>query len=104
MGRLREALVDGRLMSNIVPASAKDRVELEAWEKRSGVNLDYNDTIFGWPPTQIPHSFRIKSRKHDSYLVNTFFMHHSEDGMDVVWFSNPKPDDPIQEYEFAEYP
>ena len=109
MGRLREALVDGRLMSNIAPASEEDRAELEAWEKRSGVNLDDNDTIFGWAPTQIPSTV-FESNPGDVVLFSQYIFHASFGGWDgrrmvnTVWFSNPKPDDPIQEYEFGEYP
>ena len=81
MGRLREALVDGRLLSNIAPASEEDRAELEAWEKRSGVNLDDNDTIFGWAPTQIPSTV-FESNPGDVVLFSQYIFHASFGGWD----------------------
>ena len=98
MGRLKEALVDGRLLSNIAPASEADRIELEAWEKRSGVNLDDNDTIFGYEPSEIPCA-SLDSDPGDVGLFNQCIFHAAFGGRDgrrmvaPTWASAPMKDD-----------
>ena len=109
MGRLKEALVDGRLLSNIAPASEADRIELEAWEKRSGVNLDDNDTIFGWDPSEIPCDY-LESSPGDVVLFSQYIFHAAFGGRDgrrmvsTGWFSKPHLHDAVQEYQWGDRP
>ena len=98
MGRLKEALEDGRLLSNGAPASESDRIELEAWEKRSGVNLDDNNTIFGWDPTGIPSTV-LESDPGDIVVFSQHCFHAAFGGRDgrrmvaATWASAPMKDD-----------
>ena len=98
MGRLKEALEDGRLLSNGAPAAEADRIELEAWEKRSGVNLDANNTIFGWDPTEIPSTV-LESNPGDIVVFSQHCFHAAFGGRDgrrmvaATWASAPMKDD-----------
>ena len=47
MGRLKKAIADGSLISNIAPASDADKKELSDWEEATGIDLDDNNTIYG---------------------------------------------------------
>ena len=54
MGRLKKAIADGSLLSNIAPASEADKKELSDWELKTGVDLNNHGTIYGIEPTTIP--------------------------------------------------
>ena len=98
MGRLKEALVDGRLLSNIAPASESDRRELEAWEKRSGMNTDDNNTIYGYEPTEIPCA-TMETNPGDVGFFNQCIFHAAFGGRDgrrmvaPTWASAPVKED-----------
>ena len=99
MGRLKDALEDGRLLSNIAPASEADRRELDAWGKRSGVNLDDNNTIYGYEPSEIPCA-ALETNPGDVGFFNQCIFHAAFGGRDgrrmvaPTWASAPvKGDD-----------
>ena len=54
MGRLKKAIDEGSLISNIAPASEADKKELSDWEEATGIDLDNNNTIYGTDPLDIP--------------------------------------------------
>ena len=74
MGRLKKALEDGSLLSNIAPASEADRRELEDWEQETGIDLDEDKTIFGTDPLDIP-SAALESDPGDLVFFNQLIFH-----------------------------
>ena len=54
VGRLKKAIDDGSLLSNIAPASEADKKELSDWEEKTDIDLDDHETIYGTDPVTIP--------------------------------------------------
>ena len=98
MGRIKESLKDGSLMSNIAPAGEKGRIELEDWQKYSGIDMDEDNTIFGVDPITIP-SAHMESIPGDVVLFNQCIFHASFGGatgrrmVAMSWASFPSEDE-----------
>ena len=93
----------------IAPASEADRKDLKAWEERAGVNLDDNDTIFGWDPTEPPCAV-LESDPGDIVLFSQYIFHAAFGGWDgrrmvnTVWLTKPALNDSVQEREWGDMP
>ena len=74
MGRLKKAIADGSLISNIAPASDADKKELSDWEGQTGIDLDDNNTIYGTDPLDIP-SAALESDPGDAVFFNQLIFH-----------------------------
>ncbi len=74
MGRLKKAIADGSLISNIAPASDADKKELSDWEEATGIDLDDNKTIYGTDPLDIP-SAALESDPGDAVFFNQLIFH-----------------------------
>ena len=73
-GRLKKAIADGSLISNIAPASDADKKELSDWEEATGIDLDDNNTIYGTDPQAIP-SAALESDPGDVVFFNQLIFH-----------------------------
>ena len=74
MGRLKKAIADGSLLSNIAPASKADEKELSDWEQETGIDLDDDNTIYGIDPLIIP-SAALESDPGDVVFFNQAIFH-----------------------------
>jgi len=98
MGRIKQSLEDGSLMSNIAPAGEKGRIELEDWQKYSGINMDEDKTIFGVDPITIPSAY-MESTPGDVVFFNQCIFHASFGGatgrrmVAMSWASFPSEDE-----------
>ena len=72
MGRIKESLKDGSLMSNIAPAGEKGRMELEDWQEYSGINMEEGNTIFGVDPITIPAANMESDPRDVFFLIHIF--------------------------------
>ena len=85
-------------MSNIAPAGEKGRIELEDWQKYSGINMDEDNTIFGVDPITIP-SADMESTPGDVVFFNQCIFHASFGGstgrrmVAMSWASFPSEDE-----------
>ena len=74
MGRLKKAIADGSLLSNIAPASKADEKELSDWEEETGIDLDDDGTIYGTDPLGIPAA-ALESDPGDVLFFNQLIFH-----------------------------
>ena len=94
MGRIKESLDNGTLMSNVGAAGDNERAEIDEWAKESGINMDKDNTIFGWDPTEIP-STALESNPGDVVLFNQCIFHAAFGGktgrrmVAMTWAADP---------------
>ena len=94
MGRIKESLDKGTLMSNVGAAGENERTELDEWAIESGINMDEDNTIFGWDPTEIP-STALESDPGDVVLFNQCIFHAAFGGktgrrmVAMTWAADP---------------
>ena len=94
MGRIKKSLDDGSLMSNIAPAGEKGRLELEQWQKYSGINMEDGTTIYGVDSLDIPAA-NMESKPGDVVFFDQHCFHAAFGGKDgrrmvaMSWASNP---------------
>ena len=93
MGRIKESLDNGTLMSNIGAAGEKDRKEMEDWAERTGMNLDDGNTVYGVDPLEIP-SAPLESNPGDVAFFHQCIFHASFGGdvrrmVSLTWASSP---------------
>ena len=94
MGRIKKSLDDGSLMSNIAPAGEAGRLELEQWQKYSGINMEDGNTIYGVNSLDIPAA-NMESNPGDVVFFDQHCFHAAFGGRDgrrmvaMSWASNP---------------
>ena len=94
MGRIKKSLDDGSLMSNIAPAGESGRLELEQWQKYSGINMEDGNTIYGVNSLDIPAA-NMESNPGDVVFFDQHCFHAAFGGKDgrrmvaMSWASNP---------------
>ena len=95
MGRLKKAIADGSLISNMGYASAADEKELRDWEEETGIDLDDNHTIYGVDPLGVP-SAPLESEPGDVVFFNQLLFHAAFGGkigrrmVAMTWASVPR--------------
>ncbi|GIS64314.1 MAG: hypothetical protein CM1200mP3_05620 [Chloroflexota bacterium] len=81
MGRIKESLDNGTLMSNIGAAGEKDRKELEDWAERTGMNLERGIQFMVWIHWRFPVRHWNQIRVMLPFFTSVFFM--------LLWWRRP---------------